>query len=139
MPIKVLLADDCNASRDEILRLLKEEPRTKVVGEARGFGEAVHLTCALRPDVLLLELYMSDECNYPPESIRLQLSSDAKCVLAISTWNDADARALAEKFGARRLLDKNRLCAELIPAIIESCDHLNYLPSPIARPALLIN
>src|ERR1700733_12854063 len=119
MPIKVLLADDCNATRDAIVRILNDEPRTKVVGEARGFGEAVHLSCALRPDVLVLELYMDDECNYPPESIRLQLSSDAGCVLAISTWNDADARALAEKFGARRLLDKNRLYAELIPAIIE--------------------
>jgi DNA-binding NarL/FixJ family response regulator len=125
MPIKVLLADDCNSSRDAIVRILNEEPRTKVVGEAGGFGEAVHLTCALKPDVLVLELYMSDECNYPPDSIRLQLSSDARCVLAFSTWNDADARALAEKFGARRLLDKKRLYAELIPAILENCGRVN--------------
>jgi DNA-binding NarL/FixJ family response regulator len=121
MPINVLLADDSKSSRDAIVKLLNGEPRTKLVGEASGFGEAVHLTCALRPDVLVLELYMGDECNYPPESIKSQLASDAGCILAISTWNDADARALAENFGARRLLDKNRLCAELIPAIIESC------------------
>jgi DNA-binding NarL/FixJ family response regulator len=39
------------------------------------------------------------------------------CIVAISVWNDEKAKALAERFGARVLLDKTNLYAELISAI----------------------
>jgi chemotaxis response regulator CheB len=114
MPIKVLLADGSDVMRSVIAKLIHEEPSTELVGEAKGFAETIQLACALKPDVFLMELHMSDEEQYPPESVEAQLCGEAGCVLAISLWNDEKAKALAQRFGARALLDKVNLYSELI-------------------------
>jgi DNA-binding NarL/FixJ family response regulator len=121
MSIKVLLADDSDLMRGAIVKLLNQEPSTELVGEAKGFAETIQLANALKPDVLLMDLHMSDEREYPPESIKVQLSLDAGCLLAISIWNDEKAKELAERFGARALLDKANLYSELIPTIKKMC------------------
>jgi chemotaxis response regulator CheB len=121
LSIKVLLADDSDVMRRAIVKLLNEEPSTELVGEAKGFAETIQLANALKPDVLLMDLHMSDEREYSAESVRLQLSKDVGCIVAISVWNDEKAKALAERFGARVLLDKANLYAELIFAIKQNC------------------
>jgi DNA-binding NarL/FixJ family response regulator len=121
LPITVLLADDSDAMRSAIVNLLSQEPNTELVGEAKGFAQTIQLANALKPDILLMDLHMSDEREYPPESVKVQLSIDAGCVLALSLWNDENAKALAERFGARVLLDKANLYSELISAIKQNC------------------
>jgi len=103
------------------VKLLNEEPSTELVGETKGFAETIQLANALKPDGLLLELHMSDEREYSPESVRFQLAMHAGCIVAIPVWNDEKAKALAERFGARVLLDKANLYAELISALKQSC------------------
>jgi DNA-binding NarL/FixJ family response regulator len=115
--IKVLLADDSDVMRRAIVTLLNEESSIELVGEAKGFAETIQLANALKPDVLLMDLHMSDEREYSPESVIVQLSTHAGCIVAMSVWNDEKAKALAERFGARVLLDKTNLYAELISAI----------------------
>jgi DNA-binding NarL/FixJ family response regulator len=115
--IKVLLADDSDVMRSAITKLLNEEPSTELVGEAKGFAQTIRLANTLNPDVLLMDLHMSDESDYSPESVRVQVSVNAGCILAISLWNDEKAKALAKRFGARALLDKANLYSELISAI----------------------
>jgi DNA-binding NarL/FixJ family response regulator len=121
MPIKVLLADGSEVMRPAIVRVLKEEPLIDLVGEATSFAETLQLTAALKPDVLLMDLHMHDEREYVPELVKSQVLLNTKCILAMSVWNDADAEALAESFGAKSLLDKNNLFSELIPAITQFC------------------
>jgi hypothetical protein len=57
----------------------------------------------------------------PPESVKSQILLHTKCVVAISLWNDDDAKILAESFGAQVLLDKMNLYSEVIPAIKQLC------------------
>jgi DNA-binding NarL/FixJ family response regulator len=122
LSIKVLLADDSDVMRRAIAKLLNEEPSTSLVGEAKGFAETIQLANELRPDVLVMDLHMSDhEREYSPESVRFQLSMHSGCIVAISVWNDEQAKALAKRFGARVLLDKVNLYSELIPAIKLNC------------------
>jgi hypothetical protein len=52
---------------------------------------------------------------------RLSSLLKRSCIVAISLWNDADTRTLAETFGAHVLLDKMNLYSELIPAIKQFC------------------
>jgi DNA-binding NarL/FixJ family response regulator len=121
MSIRVLLADGSDVMRLAIVRVLKEEPLIKLVGEATNFAETLQLSAALKPDVLLLDPHMPDEREYPAVWVKPQVLLNTKCVVAISFWNDADARDLAETFGATALLDKTKLYSELIPAIIQFC------------------
>lgn len=117
MPIKVLLADDSDVMRAAIVRVLREEPAVEFVGEAVSFAETLRQTAALKPDVLLIDLHMPDEHDYPAEFVKPQILQHTRRAIAISVWNDEKAKALAERFGACELLDKTRLFYELIPAI----------------------
>jgi chemotaxis response regulator CheB len=121
MSIRVLLADDSDIMRKAILGTLAEDPRIQVVAEALSFAQTIELTNSLQPDVLLMDLHMDDEHAFPPELVRAKISAAAPCVLTMSVWNDDKAHALAERFGAKVLLDKANLYTTLLPAIEKSC------------------
>jgi two-component system, NarL family, response regulator NreC len=121
MPIKVLVADDNEIVRSTIIRMLKTDTGLDVIGEASNFAQTLELVDSLKPDIVLLDLHMPDERDYVPESVKLQVLEHAGCILAISVWNDDEAKALAEQFGAKALIDKARLFSELIPAIKLFC------------------
>lgn len=118
MPIKVLLADDCDFMRRAIRRTLDEEPKIEVVGEAVDFAKTMQLIADTKPDVLLLDLHLAEERDFGPGFVRSQLISVRK-IVAVSFANDDEAKKLAESYGAAALLDKMRLYKELIPAIIQ--------------------
>src|ERR1700674_2246727 len=98
MPVKVLLADDSDIMRSAIRRTLQEESRIQLVGEASSFAKATQLIAHCKPDVLLLDLNLPEKREFPPELVKSQL----QCVhtLAVSLSNDAEAKALAESYGA---------------------------------------
>jgi DNA-binding NarL/FixJ family response regulator len=121
MSTKVLLADDSAVMRAPIAQLLKEEPGMELVGEAATFAEMIQLTTTLNPDILLLDLYMPDEHEWPPEFVKAQVAQHRPCIIAISVYIDEKAHGLAASFGARVLLDKTNLFSELIPAIKHHC------------------
>jgi len=56
LPIKVLLADDSEIMREAIKKLLVDEPRIQIVGEASSFGAAMQLVADFKPEILLLDL-----------------------------------------------------------------------------------
>jgi chemotaxis response regulator CheB len=116
MPIKVLLADDSHVMRSAIRRILEEERRIEVVGEAETFAKTVQMIGDLKPEVLLLDLHMAEKRDFQPELVKSQLG--CVCTLAVSFSNDDEARQLAESYGAVALLDKMQLFTDMIPAIM---------------------
>jgi DNA-binding NarL/FixJ family response regulator len=58
--IRVLIADDHTVVRSGVRLLLETEPDIVVVGEARDGYEAVALTEALQPDVVLMDIAMPE-------------------------------------------------------------------------------
>jgi DNA-binding NarL/FixJ family response regulator len=121
MSIKLLLVDGSDVMRAAIRQLLIKDLGIEVIGTATSFGEGLALTAALKPDVLLMDLHMRDEREYPPELVKSQILLHTKCIVAISLSNDSEAKALAGRFGAHVLLDKMKLYSELIPAIKQYC------------------
>ncbi len=116
-PIRILLADDSAIMLEAICKLLSEEPRIKVIGEASTFAAAMQLVADCKPDVLLLDLHMPQKRGLHAPLVKAQL----RCVeytLAISFANDEEAKSLAAGYGAVALLDKMTLYSQLVPAIM---------------------
>jgi chemotaxis response regulator CheB len=118
--IGVLLADDAATIRRAVIRLLEEEPRVKVVGEAVNFSQTVFLAMTLKPDVVLLDLHMPDDRAFDPAFVKSQLEHSGARVLGMSLSNgeDENSRVRAESLGAMALLDKAEFGHELFPAIL---------------------
>jgi DNA-binding NarL/FixJ family response regulator len=56
--VRVLIADDQTLFRVGLARLLEEDPRVDIVGQAGDGVEAVKLAGSLKPDVVLMDLKM---------------------------------------------------------------------------------
>jgi len=135
MSIKVLLADDSDVMRSAIRRILQEERRIEVVGEAGTFAKTVQMIGDLKPEVLLLDLHMAEKREFAPELVKAQLG--CVCTVAVSFSNDDEARDLARSYGAVALLDKMTLFNEIVPAIMRcksrDSDIGNLLRKPYER------
>jgi chemotaxis response regulator CheB len=119
--VTLLVADDADVIRKTLRSFLKEEPAIKLLGEASNFSEAISMTAALKPDVILLDLHMPDDRSFNPEFVKANLSGARVLAMSLSSdyESEEDTRLLAENLGAVRMLDKAKLCDELIPAILQ--------------------
>ena len=68
--ISVLVVDDSDVIRKTLRNFLKEEPAIKLLGEASNFAEAISMSKALRPDVILLDLHMPGDGSLNPEFVK---------------------------------------------------------------------
>lgn len=116
--IRVLLADNHTVVRGCILRILAEDPRVVVVGEASDFSEAIKKARKTTPDVLIVDVELPLDPGVSVSDLRAELNSCGGKVLGISVANDDDARSFAKSMGAAELLDKIQLGKELIPSIM---------------------
>jgi chemotaxis response regulator CheB len=121
--VGVLIVDDAEVIRRTVTNFLAAEPAIKVLGEATNFKEAVSLASALKPDVILLDIHMSDYYALTPELIKNQLTLCGAKILAMSLFSDEhennlDTEMLANSLGAIKLLDKSEFADVLIPTIL---------------------
>jgi DNA-binding NarL/FixJ family response regulator len=135
MSTRVLIADDSDIMRSAIRRMLEEQAKIDVVGEAENFAKTIQMVGDLKPDVLLLDLRMPDDRDLRADLIKAQLG--CVCTLAVSFSNDDEARDLARSYGAVALLDKMKLFNEIVPAIMRcksrDSDIGNLLRKPYKR------
>ena len=117
MRVRVFLADDAEIMRKAIRMLSSTREDISVVGEASNFYETIEKTSELHPDLIILDLNMSDRNHIAP-SEATRLLNGAK-VLAITSGKDDLKEELVSSLGAVRVLDKMELANELVPAILE--------------------
>ncbi len=120
MSIKVLLADESDSMRAAMRQILAVEPSIEIVAEARSFPEAIQMVVDIKPEVLLLDLFLPQKGNFAPDFVRSQLRS-VPHTLVLSLSNDTEAKALAAGYGAQALLDRRNLSGNMIPAILNCC------------------
>jgi DNA-binding NarL/FixJ family response regulator len=130
MAIKVLIADDTDLMRRAIRTVIETESRIQIVGEAATFGQTMQAIADFKPDVLLLDLHLPEKRDFTPALVKSQLVS-VEHVLAVSFSNDAEARDLAESYGAKVLLDKMTLFEQLIAAILDCGPNTQHLKSDV--------
>ena len=96
---KVLIADDQTLFRSGLARLLEEDPRITLVGQAADGLDAVKKAAALKPDVVLMDLKMPGLGGVEATATIVAAQPDVK-VLVLTTF-DADSYVLqALKAGA---------------------------------------
>lgn len=115
-PIRVLMVDDHPVVRAGLRGMLTTEPGLAVVGEAANGLEAVALTAALRPDVVLMDLRMPT-LDGVGATKRIRDELPGVHVLVLTTYNsDADIIRAIEA-GATGYLLKDAPREELLGAI----------------------
>jgi two-component system NarL family response regulator len=117
MTIKVLIADDHTLFRQGLIGLMEtREELVEVVGEAATGREAVQLVEQLRPDVVLMDIYMPDGNGLQAtREIRAHFP-DTKVVMLTSSENDEHLYQ-AVRYGAAGYLLKNLNASELFSLI----------------------
>ena len=134
--VKVLFADNHAVVRDGIRRILADDSRVEVVGEAADFSEAITQAQQITPDVLVVDPHMPFEPDLSLCELSAQLNSCGAGILGISFTNDDDARLLATSMGAAELLDKTQLGKELIPSIMRVASARNgFSPVVSVKPS----
>ncbi|MBC7324509.1 MAG: response regulator, partial [Moorella sp. (in: Bacteria)] len=114
--IKVLIADDIAGTREDIKRLLYFEEDIKVVGEAADGEEALRLTEALHPDVVLMDINMPRmDGIQASELISMQFPEVAVVIISIQGEQEYLRKAMAA--GARDYLVKPFNSSELAETI----------------------
>jgi len=118
VPITILLADDSEIVRKGIRQLLTTHSEIEILAEAADFAQTIQMTNDLKPQVIVMDLYMPDETSFNPQNVKSHLRGCSE-LLAISLSNNEDAKALAESLGATILLDKANLAYTPIPSILQ--------------------
>jgi DNA-binding NarL/FixJ family response regulator len=115
-PIRILLAEDHKIVREGTRQLLEQTADFRVVGEASDGEEAVGLTVALRPDVVVLDVRMPKmsgiECT---KAIKAQRPGVR--ILILSAHDDDRYVFPLLEAGANGYLLKTSSAAELAQAI----------------------
>ena len=115
--ITILIADDHPPFRLGLRALLESAEDVLVVGEVGSGTEAVIQAGKLQPDVILMDIQMSDEMNGIEATRRILHSSPHIAILVLTMFEDDDFVFSALRAGARGYLLKGTLKADLLRAI----------------------
>src|SRR3981189_168210 len=89
---RVLIADDQTLFRSGLARLLEEDPRVQVVGQAVDGADAVKKAAALKPDVVVMDIKMPNMDGV--EATRKILTELPETKILVLTTFDADSYVL---------------------------------------------
>jgi NarL family two-component system response regulator LiaR len=129
--IRVLIAEDHIVVRDGLKALLVAEG-IDVVGEAQDGVEAVALTQALQPDVVLLDLIMP-RMDGVQATLEIKKALPETRILVLTSFSENHQIFSAIKAGATGYLMKDTSADELIQAIRDTFHNKPALQPQIAR------
>jgi DNA-binding NarL/FixJ family response regulator len=116
MSVRVLIVDDDDLMRAGLRGVLASDPQIEVVGEAGDGREAAYRTRLLEPDVILMDVRMSDLDGIAATREVLAEFPDVKVVI-LTTFEQDDYIFGALNAGASGFLLKRTRPEELIAAI----------------------
>lgn len=117
-PKRVLLVDDNQDFLKAAKRFLRAVPGLELVGEATSGEQAVELSAALQPDLVLMDFAMPG-MNGLTATLRIKQQPNAPKVIMVTLHTHAALRALANDAGADGFLQKEDLVVEM-PRLLAS-------------------
>jgi two-component system response regulator NreC len=135
MPTRILIADDHGVLRAGLTAILNTEPDLQVVGEASNGEEALRLAAELCPDLVLMDISMSDVGGIESTRRMLELLPEVR-VLMLSVHEDISLVREALTAGAVGYVPKRAVKSEMINAIHTVMRGDVYIHSALMRALL---
>jgi NarL family two-component system response regulator LiaR len=115
-PIRVMIVDDHAMVRTGLATFLEISDDMELVGEAANGEEAIKLCEQVRPDVILMDLFMPEMDGVTATQI-IRTRFPKSQVIVITSFQEGDMVQNALKAGAISYLLKNASMEELVQAI----------------------
>lgn len=115
-PIRVLVADDHKVVRDGIASMLSLLPGIEVAGAAADGVEAIRLSLATGPDVVLMDLSMPN-CDGVEATRRIVQERPGIRVVVLTAYSDDESVTRALRAGALGFLTKDAGAEEIFRAV----------------------
>jgi DNA-binding NarL/FixJ family response regulator len=133
--ITVLLADDHHLVRRGFRRLLEDDPRIEVVGEAADGDEAVRLATQLRPQVVIMDAAMPGMSGMAATRAIRTAAPDVAVVM-LSMHSEETVVRQAMDAGARGYILKNVVDLDLAAAIVRAAAGEMVFDETLVKPSL---
>jgi DNA-binding NarL/FixJ family response regulator len=114
---RVLIVDDDVPTRVGLRAILRAEGDMEVVGEATGGREAIALSAARRPDVVLMDVHLPDLDGIEATARIVSAEPRAPRVIILTTFDVSEYVYRAIQSGASGFLLKRTRAEELVDAI----------------------
>jgi DNA-binding NarL/FixJ family response regulator len=129
-PLRLLIVDDEALLRAGLRALLAQSQDVVVVGEARDGRDVLEQVSSLKPQVVLMDLFMREVGGFDA-LIRLTTEAPDIRVLVVSGQAEVRHVARAMVLGAAGYLQKSASAEELIQAIRQVSNGMRYLGSGV--------
>jgi DNA-binding NarL/FixJ family response regulator len=132
---RVLLVDDQTLFRTGLARLLSEDGRIEIIGQAADGAEAVIQAAKLKPDVVLMDLKMPNVDGI--EATRQIIAADPDIRVLILTTFETDNHVIqALKAGASGYVLKDSLAEAIVSSIQAVASGERVMASAVANRVL---
>jgi DNA-binding NarL/FixJ family response regulator len=121
MSIRILLVDDHQMFRDGLRSIFSSEEDMEIIGEAESGRAAIAMTRALGPDVVVMDIGMSD-LNGVEATRQIKAENPDVKVVALSTYSDKRYVLSMLEAGASRYVVKAAAYDELRCAVRAVCE-----------------
>lgn len=128
--IRLIIVDDSSLIREGLQMLLSNKEDIEVIGQASGGNEAVELCRALSPDLVLMDIKMTDGDGIEATQKIKEMNREIK-VLILSTFNIRHYITKAIQMGADGYILKDTCEENLIAAIKGVCGGLNVAQNDV--------
>jgi DNA-binding NarL/FixJ family response regulator len=129
---RVLIADDQTLFRSGLARLLEEDPRVQIVGQAVDGVDAVRQAGTLKPDVVLMDLKMPNLDGV--EATRKIVNEHPEIRVLVLTTFDADSYVLhALRAGASGYVLKDSQAPAIVSSILAVTAGERVMASAVAN------
>jgi DNA-binding NarL/FixJ family response regulator len=133
--VRVLIADDQTLFRAGLARLLNEDPRVEVIGQASDGADAAKLVAKLKPDVVLMDLKMPNLDGI--EATRQITEADPGVKVLILTTFETDNHVIqALKVGASGYVLKDSSADAIVSSIVAVMSGERVMASAVANRVL---
>jgi DNA-binding NarL/FixJ family response regulator len=133
--VRVLIADDQTLFRVGLARLLEEDPRVQIVGQAGDGVEAVKLAGSLKPDVVLMDLKMPN-LDGIEATRQISASHPGVKVLLLTTFEADNHVIQALKAGASGYILKDSKPDSIVSSLLAVMAGERVMASAVANRVL---